>query len=63
MNSDIIKSVENKEYGMIAHISHNYKVGFNVILIDADSNESLGGKVGILEYDDAEAYANEILDN
>ena len=63
MNADIIKSVENAEEGMISVISRNYKSGFNVILIDADSNESLGGKIGIIDYDKAEEYANFIVNN
>jgi len=61
MNSDIITSIENKEDGMTAVISKNYKFGFNVILIDADSGQSLGGKVGIADYNDAEEYANFIV--
>jgi len=63
MNTDIIKSVENTEEGMVAIISRNHEAGFNVILIDADSNESLGGKIGIIDYDKAEVYANFVVNN
>ena len=61
MNADIISTFENEEEGTRAVISNSYKGGFNVIMLDSDSGESLGGKIGIVEYDAAVTYAKFII--
>ena len=61
MANEIVKVIENKEDGLHCNIAVADKGGFNVVFIDTDANQMIGGTCGVKTIEKAIEIANEYL--